>query len=410
MIRADLILDRALRNCRVGSRLVLAATSVLALTFICGASGHNDSSPQVGKKVTSVVEESSQSQENTPDITAAIDKAVGFLMENQSADGGWHSEHYGSMKQGGAITSLVLYSLSHLPDPVRTRHSDSIQKAAKFLQPGIENKGCVANPDGSLDYPVYSTAMILTAHKKLDLGLSPQQIKRMIGYLIASQCAEPRGFLEGNPNLGGWDILGPGSTQGKTAGANVSVTYYVLEALSLYEDPRVEPVAAAARKWCHRILATNGDGGFYFTSEIRSSLNKAGIHNERTPRAYGSSTCDGLSILLLTGSDPKSKLVGATVDWLTDHAGTDSVPGFLEADRSHGWAFGLRYYYLNGLSRVVNLFEPPLASKQKLAIAQLLTDIQEQSGGWKSEFKNMREDDPLIATPLALIALNNIQN
>lgn len=399
-----------IRTTLTQNSLVRAAIGIMAVALILDSTIQQSSIALNGQETTarSTTGALDRPNEDNTDVSQAIEQAVSFLLENQSADGGWHSQHYGSMKQGAATTALVLYSMSHLPAATRVRHSESIEKAAQFLQTGIEKQGCVASPDGSLDYPVYSTAMILTAHKKIDLGLSRQQIKRMIGFLIASQCSASRGFLDGNPNLGGWDILGPGSTQGKTAGANVSVTYYVLEAFSLYEDPRIKPAAALAKKWCHRIPAATGDGGFYFTSEARSTLNKAGWDSAGMPRAYGSSTCDGLSILLLTGSDRQGKTVTATLKWLSEHAGIDSVPGFVEADKAHGWAFGLKFYYLNALSRSIDLFDPKTAARKNVSIAKLLVNTQNESGSWQSEFKNMREDDPLIATPLALIALANI--
>ena len=143
------------------------------------------------------------------DAEQVIDSAVKFLLAKQADDGAWHSEHYGAMKQGAANTSLILYALSHLRPDELQQHSEAIQRAAAFLQPGIKRNGCVANPEGSLDYPIYSTAMVLTVHKRIGLGLKPLQVEAMIKYLLDSQCTNQRGFDDQNPNQGGWDILGP---------------------------------------------------------------------------------------------------------------------------------------------------------------------------------------------------------
>ena len=180
-----------------------------------------------------------------PPPSTKIDKAIAqsteFLLSRQGKDGAWHSEQYGAMKQGAASTALVLYALSHLPPDTLKNHSDAIQRASDFLFPGIEQHGCVTNPDGSLDYPVYSTALVLTANKRIGLNLKPAQIQRMVKYLLDSQCMEVRGFDVENFNHGGWDILGPNATQGKTAGANVSVTFYVVEALALVRGSHPDP-------------------------------------------------------------------------------------------------------------------------------------------------------------------------
>jgi len=45
----------------------------------------------------------------------ALTKAIKWLHWAQDRDGSWKSQTYGGMKQGAAMTSLVLYSLSKLP-------------------------------------------------------------------------------------------------------------------------------------------------------------------------------------------------------------------------------------------------------------------------------------------------------
>ena len=87
-------------------------------------------------------------------------KALQFLLKMQSKDGAWRSRDYGNMKQGAAITSLVLYALSHLPDEDVPGFRSAIDRAAEFLKRGILRNRCVCNPDGSLDYPVYSLSLI----------------------------------------------------------------------------------------------------------------------------------------------------------------------------------------------------------------------------------------------------------
>ena len=381
-----------------------------------------------------------QTQETQPQSPAekAIADATGYLISQQADDGGWHSKHYGSMKQGAANTALVLYALSQLPDEQRQAHADSIEKARKFLLPGIEKTGFVANPDGSLDYPVYGTALILTVHDRIDLKLSTKQIQSMVQFLVDSQCMDPRGFTTENPNHGGWDILGTGATQGKTAGANVSVTFYVAQALSRFRpedeaakpDPKspaekpvgekekelpvelkaaVESALAATQKWCNRIVDGSKDGGFYFTSEHKSLLNKAGWQDETmtAPNAYGSATCDGLSLLKQLEKGKINQRAKASIQWLVNHPGVESVPGFEGQVNMIGWPASLRFYYAAALSRSLVDFEKDQAALTNKAIVKQLTQTQLSSGAWRNESSHMRENDELIATPFGLIALLN---
>ena len=369
------------------------------------------------------------------DAEQVIDSAVKFLLAKQADDGAWHSEHYGAMKQGAANTSLILYALSHLRPDELQQHSEAIQRAAAFLQPGIKRNGCVANPEGSLDYPIYSTAMVLTVHKRIGLGLKPLQVEAMIKYLLDSQCTNQRGFDDQNPNQGGWDILGPGSTGGKTSGANVSVTFYVVEALVAYqatsdgveagvekEKPghkkielsnelaqKVDVALAAASRWCQRIVERSPDGGFYFTSEHKSLLNKAGWRDKtRTaPLAYGTPTCDGLGVLLKLATEPDDNAVSRSVDWLENRPDVDVVPGFKSSADDIGWPSSLKFYYLAALSRSLSQFEQEKARSIREAITQQLVEAQLVSGAWKNDSSRMRENDVLIATPLGLIAILN---
>ena len=338
------------------------------------------------------------------------------------------------MKQGAANTALVLYALSHLPPDQLAAHADSIDRARKFLVQGIKSKGCVANPEGSLDYPVYGTALILTAHQRIGLKLTSKQVQAMVQFLVDSQCMEPRGFNIENPNHGGWDILGTGSTQGKTSGANVSVTFYVVEALSQFRpadkslqqdsglvapksenelpeklQQQVESALIAAQNWCHRIVDSSKDGGFYFTSKQKSMLNKAGWQDEQMtrPSTYGSATCDGLSLLSNFNGGQSKKRAKAAIDWLARHPGVKTVPGFGNEVDAIGWPSSLRFYYAAALSRSLNLFEKDQKARTKNAIVKQLTQAQLTSGAWKNESSHMRENDELIATPFGLITLLN---
>ena len=350
----------------------------------------------------------------------AVKLGFDFLVSQQSADGAWRSKNYGAMKQGAANTSLVLYALSHLPEDKQKRFEPNIELAKRFLLTGIEKKGCVANPDGSFDYPVYSTAMILTANRKLNLGLSKTQTDRMIDFLLASQCVNERGFEQANLNFGGWDILGPGSTQGKTAGANVSVTFYVSEAFSHYQSESIRIAKQRTVAWCERILNQSTDGGFYFTSQLNSTLNKAGWHDDKfkSPRSYGSATCDGLSILLTIGDTSKTNASEKAISWIGTHGRIESVPGFKGESDVIGWPSSLRFYYLAALSRSMLLGSSQKwagittdlgTEKFTISIQHQLVDTQRDSGAWQNDYSRMREDDPLIATPFALIALLNCQ-
>ena len=351
---------------------------------------------------------------STSKILAAIESGLDYLISKQSPkDGGWHSQQYGQLKQGAASSGLVIYCISHTPESLLKERQTEIARAKGFVRRRIQKEGCVGNQDGSLDYPVYATAMLLTAHLKMDLGISDADARRMLNYLLTSQCSKQNGFAKGNVNSGGWDILGQsGPTFGKTPGANVSVTFYATEAIKQFEDqnpkdqePRSRMVQENAKQWGLRISQESGDGGFYFSAIKSSPLNKAGAKHSGVPNSYGSATHDGIGILLNTGTELKNSQLQKSIEW-TNRNSDLIVPGFEKQGKDAIWPNALQYYYLAAYSRNISTMRDSKSRANKI-ITHLL-QAQKKNGSWQNRASNMREDDPLIATSFALIALCNL--
>ena len=161
---------------------------------------------------------------------------------------------------------------------IHEKYRTEIELGFTFLEKGTPVRNRVANPDGSLDHPVYSTSMYLVASHRLGRELEPAIVEPLLIYLVSSQCTEGRGFNPSNPNHGGWDVIGPDVQPGKTAGTNVSATRFVLEAFNSYvpltgqatvriKDSVIESVSKSRQQaavWLKRVQNMNRDGGFRF--------------------------------------------------------------------------------------------------------------------------------------------------
>lgn len=357
--------------------------------------------------------------------SGTLKKAIQWLVAQQDESGAFKSKHYGAMKQGAAMTSLALYSLSMTSDECRENHKVAIKKAFDFLMPGTKARGRVANPDGSLDHPVYSTAMLLVAAHRLEYEIDPELATNLLDFLIRSQCVEGRGFKPLNPNYGGWDVIGPDVMAGKTSGTNVSVARFVLEAFSCIVPVKDEPTLAIdetiiervresrqrALDWLKRLHQESSDGGFHFSAQPGSALNKSRSDDDK-PKSYGSATCDGLLALHFAG-DSNSKFYKSAKTWINSKTTAADIGGF-ENQKDSGWPAALQYYYLQSLAIATKsisdndwqLDDKLDAVENIIELNAKLDEAQHEDGRFENKSALMRENDPLIATSFAIIALS----
>jgi hypothetical protein len=349
-----------------------------------------------------------------------LDRGVSFLLSRQSADGLWHSDTYGNLKGGAAMTAFVLDSLP--ADGLQ--HKQRLQRAVDGLAPMIHQQGYVTNADGP-DYSNYGSALLLSACRRHKLALSDDLQRRLVEYLVRSQLDEQEGYSPENTDYGGWDLSGWMTGPRPTTGTNISVSASVIEALSeTTGGPRGESpdmaeadrlrnqTLARAALWLTRLQNNPGDGGFFFHPRRDHDGNKAGWRDQparRQPRSYGSATCDGLRILLALGKTRQDPPVQAALGWLRQHRDLQTVPGFADESGTDSWGLGLRYYYYQSLSRCLRLLPADEASRRARTLTEILASEQREDGSWSNPVARMREDDPLIATGFAIVALRNCQ-
>jgi len=341
---------------------------------------------------------------------AAIVLGTNWLVKQQDqGDGGWHSETYGSMRGGASMTALVLYAASHLP---KHYHQQTCwQRGLEFLMPGIRLRGFVACPDGTLDFPTYSTAMTLSATRRTGMEIPADHRMSMVDFLVMAQLSQTNGFRKECIDFGGWDSLGGSGATGVTSGTNLSVSMQAVEAIAGEEHRDRAATLERAKQWSFGCQNwPDGDGGFFFQPEKNALSNKAQWEDESgiQPRSYGTPTCDGLSLMIAAGVGLGEVRVQKAVEWLTKNSQVDSVSGFDKTPPELGWKEGLMYYYFRGLSRVNPLLPDEFKRKQRNDLLHQLLKLQSKEGFWENSFTSMREDDPLIATCFSLIAISNL--
>ena len=343
--------------------------------------------------------------------------AVGFLAARQSSDGSWRSTRYGVLREGDALTPLVLWSL--MGDTGGA--AESLARGLRWLEKLTTTQSARPDPWAELRYPLFTASYAAQV-------LAKSGDARRAGFwadLVEQLRIVPAlGWSERDPACGAWSDsptpprLPPGmATPPDMLAPNLSATVLALAALTA--TGRRERTAAARPflAQCQNFSADStdplADGGFYFAPED-SVRNKAGLA-ARDPagreryHSYGSATCDGLAALDACGvpaSDPRFR---AALAWLHQRAAGATHSGTWPPDRADDRE-SLRYYHAQALATALSIPTLPTALRpwavsQRQALTADLLGTQKADGSWAGTRPASFEDEPLIATAFALRAL-----
>lgn len=331
----------------------------------------------------------------------SIAKATRYLWSQQAAGGGWHSNTYGLLRSGQSLTAFVLQALLEVPPEIEPARPEAAARALAFLSNHINQEGALGRADPMLeDYPNYATALALRAFATGEKG---KLLDRSLDYLRQQQFAEELGWKPEHPAYGAWGIGGPQRHPPHTGHLDISMTRHVLQGLSAAGTKPQDRAFARAAIFLKR--CQNPDGGLVFSTVIVDA-NKAGRDGNQY-RSYGTATADGILSLLAIGVGKSDPRVEAGLAWLRTRHRTDRVPGFPE-NSEENWAEGMLYYYLAASAQVFQQLEVPVAPPGKdwrKELVEALVRRQRADGAWQNPNFLMKEDDPLIATTLALMAL-----
>lgn len=356
----------------------------------------------------------------------ALASAAAFLVSRQSADGAWRSDVYAPFKDGDALTPPVLLALVSSGET----HAKETARAWEYLAPLVDSAGKV-RPTATLAYPTYAAAYIALAARG---DAAAKTRDAWLAYLRARQLSEELGWRRDDLQFGGWGYAhdpprkpAPGTPLAPLAEPNLSATLFALEALraggAKDDDPAIVQALAFVRR-CQNFSGHNSahaddanrfdDGGFFFmpADPVR---NKAGVvgtddaGNERFA-SYGSATADGVRALQLCGVAADDLGLKAGWRWLAEHFSAASHPGGYESDREVARE-SVYYYYCRALATALTTVDeaslPEGCDRQLLAgeLAEAIVFRQQSDGSWVNAAVDVREDDPLVATSLAVVAL-----
>jgi len=346
-----------------------------------------------------------------PEVDRAFTAACAWILSQQSTDGRWCSDTYGVLRSGVGTTAITLEALSELKPQAGSREHAAFLKGITAVTSSVSSTGLIQSPDGRSDSPVYGTALLLSASDRLQ-PLPANVRRRLVAGLLNAQQIPSNGWPQQAVGRGGWGVEPDPATVDSNP-ANLSVTVHVLRVLTAKES-----LSSDARDEVKRFLnhcrneRLEPDGGFWFFPRLNDELNKGGVFlnesGEIQPHSYSTATSDGIQALLSLEFPRDGKDCDAA---LTTFARQPLIPVPAlptSADEILPPLSGLYFYHAATFSTLwAETRDPRLLSKRNQVIQQLLA-TQREDGRWENPVAWMREDDPIIATALAVIALKRL--
>lgn len=332
-----------------------------------------------------------------PATSDVLQRAVRYLWAQQAPDGGWHSGTYGILKSGQALTPFVLHALTRVPPSIAATPKKQVDRAIGFLRKHLTKDGALGRSDPDLsEYPSYATALGVRVMRNRE----PEVARRMTHWLRHQQLNRERAWSPSHAAFGSWGLGGLPRRAPHAGHVDLSMTRHVMESLVGSAG-----TGQARRDGLHFVDRCRAADGSYFFSPVVLGANKAGGDADDIP-GYGTTTADAILAMLAAGVPREDERVARALAWLVRHHGVGRVPG-LPAGNARDWGAGMRHYYRAVSAQVFRALDVTLPGgrdwRQELRAA--LAREQKSDGRFQSESPLMKEDDPLIATGLAVLAL-----
>ena len=368
----------------------------------------------------------------------ALALGVEYLLKQQSPDGGWRSDVYATFKDGTALTPFAVTALQEAHDAgVRTAAVDAaIKRGCEFLAAFTKPDGTIAPPADGFDYPLYTAALTIKAYSHPTATAFAKHRGAWVKYLKERQLTAALGWKEEDKQYGGWGYCRvlprkpePGKLAPNLIESNLSATVFALDALRAAGETDAAVYTAASvfvRRCQNWNPPTEGkpappwqrsfDGGFFFIyddpvrnkagqRDVAPPIPGAKLHHLMFP-SYGSTSADGLQSLALCNDPADTERRDAARQWLLMNFRVDHHPGrYVKAHEPTRDA--VYYYYAASAARAFrdHKLALPDGTDWRAELSYALAVRQAKDGSWTNPVELVRENDPLVATANAVLAL-----
>ncbi|MCK6571845.1 terpene cyclase/mutase family protein [Myxococcota bacterium] len=320
------------------------------------------------------------------DARSAVDRGLHFLRSKQ-AENGSYGNHVG-------LTSMALLAFAGSHRAYRDADGPFVRRATEWLLAQQRADGAITG-DAT---PAYNTALAIMALHDLDPAKYKTQIEAGQKFLANDQSDEDKKYTPADKYYGG---IGYGGDERP----DLSNLGFALEALKKTGyDPKsdVWKKAETFLTRCQNRSESNdqpwsgNDGGFVY----EPGDSKAG-----GTKSYGGMTFAGLKSLIFANVKKDDPRVKAAWGWIQKNYDFTQHPGL---------GTTTYYYYLHtAASALEAMGEPyiPDEKGQKRNWAQDMTgrivSLQKADGSWLNENGKYWEDNPVLVTSRAVVALSH---
>ena len=320
------------------------------------------------------------------DARKAVDKGITFLRSKQ-AENGSYGNHVG-------LTSMALVAMAESHRAYRVEDGPFVRLAADWLVAQQRADGAITG-DAT---PAYNTSLAIMALQALDPVKFKAQIEAGQRFLVKDQTDEDKKYLPTDKYYGG---IGYGGDERPDL-SNLQLAVEALRKTGYDPASDVWKKAETFLSRCQNRSESNdqpwsgNDGGFVF----EPGDSKAG-----GTKSYAGMTFAGLKSLIFAQVKKDDPRVKAAWSWLQQNYDFTQHPGM---------GTTTYYFYLNTAAVALEAFGEAYVPDDKgrkrswaQDLGQRLVSIQRADGSWLNENGKYWEDNPVLVTSRALIALNS---
>ena len=329
---------------------------------------------------------------------AAMAQGDAWLLKEAKPDG-----TFGGPAEVGKA-GLVLSALLASPEAGTLRDDPAVKKAIACIVSAQQPDGSIGAP-GEKGLANYQTSAAIGALAAYNDPAHKDIIEKAKKFLLSIQnLGSPD-----DPNFGSWGY----SSDKRGDVSNTQFALNALKAAGLDENSKEFKDCQKFLERCQnrsesndQPWASNDGGGIYYPGASKAGVVKL-PDGKVVYKSYGSMTYALLRCFSLVGLKPDDPRVQAAQKWLAENYTLDVNPGMSE-DQKHQ---GLYYYYMS-MAKAMALLETPVleADGKKHYWARDLTErlvsLQDKDGSWVNNAMRWMENDKVLATSYAMMALS----